>query len=139
MVFLFILYALALSDKLNAQHCLDFKYDKSGNRIEVSMHNCGFEYKDKVEVVRSEEISENAMVGDLLVYPNPTDGIFVVDIDGFEEYPFAYYVYNSIGILIQKGECFENQEIDISDNPAGMYLLRIIKGESVCSSVVVKL
>ena len=58
LVFLFILSALALPEKLNAQHCLDFKYDKSGNRIEMFVHDCGFEYKEQTREMIDEEISE---------------------------------------------------------------------------------
>ena len=39
-----------------------------------------------------------------------------------------------------KNECLsEDKKMDITDNPAGVYLLRIIKGDDVCSRIVVKL
>lgn len=134
-MFLLVLSALALSEKLNAQYCLDFKYDESGNRIEVYAHNCGSEYKELSREVISEEIISEG----LFVYPNPSDGVFVVNIKNDDDGSAMYQVFNATGILVQNGMCAINREIDISNNPAGMYLLRIIKGDSMWSCVVVKL
>lgn len=134
-MFLLVLSALALSEKLNAQYCLDFKYDESGNRIEVYAHNCGSEYKELSREVISEEIISEG----LFVYPNPSDGVFVVNIKNDDDGSAMYQVFNATGILVQDGMCAINREIDMSNNPAGMYLLRIIKGDSMWSCVVVKL
>lgn len=139
LVFLFILSALALPEKLNAQHCLDFKYDKSGNRIEMFVHDCGFEYKEQTREMIDEEISEEKINEDLLVYPNPNKGSFMVDIKDNNDVTASYLVFDATGTLVQKGECSINQMVDITNNPAGVYLLRIIKGEYVYSRVVVKL
>lgn len=139
MVFLFILLALALPEKLNAQYCLDFKYDKSGNRIEMFVHNCGLEYNGQTREMIDEEISEKKISEDLLVYPNPNNGCFVVDIKNNDVETTLYLLFNATGTLVQKGECSNNHNIDITNNPAGMYLLRIIKGDKVYSRVVVKL
>lgn len=138
-VFLFILLSLAFPEKLNAQYCLDFKYDKSGNRIEMFVHNCGFEYKGQTREMIDEEISEEKISEDLLVYPNPNNGSFVVEIKDNDVETASYLVFDATGTLVQKGECSINQMIDIANNPAGVYLLRIIKGEYVYSRVVVKL
>ena len=139
-IFLLVLLTSALSERLNAQYCLDFKYDESGNRIEMFAHNCGAEYKElSREVVGIEKISEEILSEGLLVYPNPTEGVFVVNLKDDEMGNAVYQVFNATGILIQEGKCTINHEIDISDNPAGMYLLRIIKGDSMYSCVVLKL
>ena len=138
-MFLLVLSALALSEKLNAQYCLDFKYDESGNRIEVYAHNCGSEYKELSREVESEVISEEIISEGLFVYPNPSDGVFVVNIKNDDYGSAVYQVFNAKGILVQNGMCAINREIDMSNNPAGVYLLRIIKGDSMWSCVVVKL
>jgi hypothetical protein len=102
LVFLFILSALALPEKLNAQHCLDFKYDKSGNRIEMFVHDCGFEYKEQTREMIDEEISEEKINEDLLVYPNPNKGSFMVDIKDNNEETASYLVFDATGTLVQK-------------------------------------
>lgn len=137
MIFLFMLVSVVSSEKLNAQYCLDFEYDKSGNMIEVYTHNCGLEFKEQTMELVDEEISEKTS-NDILVYPNPTNGCFVVNI-GDETDDVLYQIYNATGVLVQKGGYSVNQKIDMTNNPTGVYLLRIIKGEYVYSSVVVKL
>ena len=139
MMLLFLLFTLALPEKLNAQYCLDFKYDESGNRIEVYAHNCGPEYKELSREIESEEISEKLSGEGVLIYPNPNDGVFVVGVENDDIVNATYQIFNATGILVQDGKCSMNHEIDISNNPAGVYLLRIIKGDSVYSCVVVKL
>ena len=139
MIFLFMLFSFALSEKLNAQYCLDFKYDESGNRIEVYAHDCGFEYRDLSREIESEEISEKILSDGLSVFPNPNDGEFVIGLenDGIED--ASYQVFNAMGILVQDGKCSMNHKVDITNNPAGVYLLRIIKGGKVYACVVLKL
>ena len=139
MIFLFMLFSFVLSEKLNAQYCLDFKYDESGNRIEVYAHNCGFEYKELTRERESEEISEKILRNSLSVYPNPNDGIFMADLDSDDIGNASYQIFNAMGILLQDGRYSINHKIDITNNPAGMYLLRIIKGGDVYACVVVKL
>ena len=140
MIFLFMLVSVVSSEKLNAQYCLDFEYDKSGNMIEVYAHNCGLEFKEQTMELVDEEISEKTLNEVLLVYPNPTNGRIVVDInDNNDAESILYQIYNATGVLVQKGKCLVGQKIDITNNPTGVYLLRIIKGEYVYSSVVVKL
>ena len=41
--------------------------------------------------------------------------------------------------MIKEDRLIENLQIDITDNPAGAYLLRIIKDDSVYNRVVVKI
>ena len=138
-IFLFMLFSLALPEKLNAQYCLDFKYDKSGNRTEVYAHNCGFEYKELSREMGDEEISVEIESEGLLVYPNPNDGCFVVCLENDDIENASYQIFSTTGMLVQNGKCSMNHKINITDNPAGVYLLRIIKGDSEYSCVVVKL
>lgn len=139
MIFLFMLFSLISSGKINAQYCLDFKYDKSGNRTEMYAHDCGFEYKEHTREIVDEEMSEKTSSEDLFVYPNPNNGVFVVNVRDREAETVSYQIYNTTGILVQNGECSVNQNIDMANNPAGVYLLRIIIEKYACSCIVVKL
>ena len=49
------------------------------------------------------------------------------------------YVYDNKGVLLSIRKFTGNMDVDISDYPAGTYLLRIIKNDEVRSMVVVKL
>ena len=141
-VFLSVLLCLVVSDEIIAQDCLMFKYDKSGNRVEMLVYDCGAESKEKTNDVIAGEISENEMTLDVLVYPNPNNGIFDIKINDVENTEVGlvnFEVYNNIGVLIKKDELINEMRIDITDNPAGMYLLRITKDDKVYSRVIVKL
>lgn len=137
---IFLLLCLVLSSKINAQNCLTFRYDDSGNRIEMLFGNCGFEYKEQ-ERIETTEISINSKEEDLSVYPNPNKGTFVVELNNCETYiqPAIVRVYNNVGIMIKEDILTKNLHIDITNNPAGAYLLRIIKDDSVYDCVVVKI
>ncbi len=139
-MFLFVLLCLVCSSKINAQKCLTFRYDDSGNRTEMLVGNCGFEYKEQA-VKATEEISANDISDDLSVYPNPTKGIFMVRMDNNESdvNSVVVQIYNNAGVMVKEDRLMENQQIDITNNPAGAYLLRIIKDDSVYNCVVVKL
>ena len=89
--------------------------------------------------MESEGRSEEIISEGWFVYPNPSDGVFVVNVKTDDDGSAMYQVFNAKGILVQNGMCAINREIDMSNNPAGMYLLRIIKGDSMWSCVVVKL
>ena len=141
-VFLSVLLCLVVSDEIIAQDCLMFKYDKSGNRVEMFVYDCGAESKEKTNDVIAGEISENEMTLDVLVYPNPNNGIFDIKINDVENTEVGlvnFEVYNNIGVLVKKDELINEMRIDITDNPAGMYLLRITKDDKVYSRVIVKL
>ncbi len=82
------------------------------------------------------------MTLDVLVYPNPNNGIFDIKINDVENTEVGlvnFEVYNNIGVLVKKDELINEMKIDITDNPAGMYLLRITKDDKVYSCVIVKL
>ena len=139
--FIFLLVSLVFPMIINAQHCLNFRYDKSGNRTEMFVGDCGFEYKEAARNVTTTEISEKYNSDDLLVYPNPNDGVFNVSIieDNSAISVARYWIYDSLGILVEEGTLSNDHKIDIADNPSGVYLLRIVKGKCFYSCVVVKL
>lgn len=139
-IFLLILLSLVCYPQINAQNCLTFRYDDSGNRIEMLVGNCGFEYKEETRNT-TEEISVNSINEDLLVYPNPNKGIFKVQLNDepTDMHSAVVQIYNNAGVMIKEDRLIDNLQIDITNNPAGAYLLRIIKDESVYNCVVVKL
>ena len=77
--------------------------------------------------------------GSLTLYPNPTTGIFVIDLtlanDDNEE--VTIQLYNSIGQLMQEEKTTSTdgmvkQEIHLaSEVPGGLYMVRIIAGEEL--------
>lgn len=137
MIFLLLSLCLVRAERVYSQNCVTMRYDEDGNRISMLVHQCGSEYKSQDQrIIADEEISINGNQ-ELYVYPNPNEGLFDISVD--DEESIVIQIYNVNGVMV-KNECLsEDKKMDITDNPAGVYLLRIIKGDDVCSRIVVKL
>ena len=65
-----------------------------------------------------------------VVYPNPTNGVLFVETHGRASLQTAYRITNLMGQTIFSGNItVENQRIDISNLPAGMYFISV--GEQI--------
>jgi hypothetical protein len=62
--------------------------------------------------------------GQIYVFPNPTSGVFTVEIENGVENTF-YEVSNANGSCVSKGHFAERQVIDLSTHPAGIYSIRV--------------
>jgi hypothetical protein len=80
-------------------------------------------------------ISSNQKREEILLYPNPTSG--PVLISGAGERIVDMSVYNANGQLILKPSTSANS-FDLSDQPSGVYLVRIITESGVITKSVVK-
>ena len=74
---------------------------------------------------------EEIVNGDIKVFPNPTNGSFVIEIDDalYINDNLSLEVYNSIGVIVTKGEFVKysnNQQalISLDNSPAGNYFVR---------------
>ena len=73
-------------------------------------------------VVEENEIAENGFV----VYPNPTNGILFVKTCHSASLQSDYHITNLMGQKMMIGKITsENQQIDVSSLPEGMYFIRI--------------
>lgn|GEM_PF-1481427 len=76
---------------------------------------------------------------ELLVFPNPNEGLFNLHYQSIQENtPVRIEIYNALGKEIYVTEKISNdgivtEQIDISTNPAGIYLLRAYLGEKMIS------
>lgn len=142
-IFLVGLLCLIGSDDLSAQYCISLRYDNNGNRMNFAVANCAAEQRDgNEENIETEEISEqeNDDENDLIVYPNPNDGNFKIQIKDEDcTCMCAYQVYDSKGVMVKSDWFVKTTNIDIGNNPPGVYLLRIIKDGIVGNRIVVKL
>ena len=131
-----LLYLIG-TEELFSQNCIKMLYDKNGNRTSFKVENCksysrGNDENELENIYESEEQTE-----DLLVYPNPNDGRFRIELAGEDEFA-EVCVYDSKGLLINSRKFMKTVDLDISNNPAGAYLLRIVRDNNVNSKVVVK-
>ena len=111
---------------INSQ-AIKFTYDVSGNRetrekVVTLIKSSEFEEEDEVEVF-------DDLIGEysITIYPNPTNGILRVDISGGKIPNEANIcLYNSTGGIIWNLKSISNSNmVDISSQPAGVYIMHI--------------
>jgi len=118
---------------LYSQNKVSYGYDAAGNRtsrtIDMStpLKSAPAPESQEEPTVYSEMLSDI----ELKIYPNPTDGLLKVEIHNLPEDQTAnIWLYNLSGKLItsRKGVTdFVN--VDISGQPPGIYLMKIVAGE----------
>lgn len=74
-------------------------------------------------------INENSIVRDINVYPNPSNGLFVLDISLKNTGTYKYEITDILGNVISSSEIendkLHSEEINISNQPKGIYFLRL--------------
>ena len=82
----------------------------------------------RIVVASSVGITENSFDGEPVVYPNPTDGIFTIDL-GTNQQSVTITITDVTGRLIQTNNYKESQLLHIElQEPAGVYILVIETG-----------
>ncbi len=74
---------------------------------------------------------------DILIYPNPSNGIFNLNLP---QTPTKLKVYNPLGQLIFSGKFFKGSElIDVSNHPSGIYILQWEAGhQRMCKKISIR-
>ena len=78
-----------------------------------------------------EDIEESSIVVSqdkpMHIYPNPTDGTFYIKLENVDESIKQVYVNNILGKeMLRKNNLHNNEAIDISALPAGLYVVRVL-------------
>jgi type IX secretion system substrate protein len=65
----------------------------------------------------------------MLIYPNPTDGRFILELAGEQEADLSLEIFDQTGKLFLQhvfpSHSAIREEFDLSSKPAGIYFLRI--------------
>ncbi|MDA7804061.1 T9SS type A sorting domain-containing protein, partial [Crocinitomix sp.] len=72
-------------------------------------------------LVDSQSGIESDQIGTITVYPNPTEDMFTINVDGY--YTFELTSYN--GQLITSGYGISSKTISLKEQPAGIYFLTV--------------
>ena len=126
----------------SAQDRIGYSYDASGNRIkrEIVMQ------VPKAMAKQQNFFSDNQSFSDMLhdhsikIYPNPTKGalrICISGLKGTDKCSLEVYTTLGVQILVKKVDT-DNFDIDISNQPNGVYLLRITINETATTRKIVK-
>jgi hypothetical protein len=124
-----------------------FTYDDSGNRTERVID---IDLTKSAEIQASSSFSEEDTNEDILIevelanldiriYPNPTKGILKVEIPGIGDIKPTLTVYNMQGKqLINKTVSKQICTINLSGQPAGMYIMKIVNGQESLDWKIIK-
>ena len=105
--------------------------DEAGNTAE-----CSFD----VTVNQSTGIETLESYG-IEIYPNPSDGIFYIDISGKENGPVQVEIVNMVGKVVYNKEFISTEKLEINASTLniGMYLLRVSsKNHTYTKQVIIK-
>lgn len=117
-------------------------YDGYFEIDDMTPSNQNFSYNQGaiIDLIPStESIAEN-QTSKLLIYPNPTSGIFNIECENTNLAVCRFRIYDEYGkLLISNNLIKENSTIDLSGQPDGIYFLHLIEdGKSTAFQKMVK-
>ena len=125
-----------------AQDRIRYVYDAAGNRVRREAAVSVQKAMARRQAVVSEEKTQPDMLRELSIkiLPNPTDGLLRVSIYGIgDNDKCSLDVYTPLGALILTKQVADGvADIDISNCPAGVYLIKIIVNNSLTTWKIVK-
>ena len=137
-IFLMGLLCLVSNGELFSQHCLKMYYDRNGNRISFNVGECVKDWRGLADNDAEESVCDKTE-DEVMLYPNPNNGRFRIELDNDTDDLVEMSVYDNKGVLVNSQKFTDVIDVDISSNPAGVYLLRISMNDDVRCVVVVKL
>jgi hypothetical protein len=78
-------------------------------------------------------IAINGDVTDFNIYPNPSSGVFNIQVYLTRTVPVLLEIYTITGELlplpIRQGQAIGIYQLDLSDRPSGVYLVKVTAGD----------
>ncbi|MFC2151436.1 C25 family cysteine peptidase [Bacteroidota bacterium] len=111
-----------------------------GNDLEFNLSKSGYWNYDSTLNVSNDDVIFNAQLSsttniqsvlkeNLKIYPNPSNGLFMMEFTGEVNDTYHIEIYDLVGSMVYskeiKGKLLINEQIDISDKAKGMYLISI--------------
>ena len=140
----FIIIALftgSLCGSVFAQKTIKYSYDDAGNRTERVIKLSASEAQAKSTVDQKEEKFEDKLgTHRIVIYPNPTKGQLLVEVQGYEEQTQCTLAVYSISgtLLFSKPTTESKTPLDLSTYPMGTYILHIKIGDTVRKWKIIK-
>jgi|GEM_PF-3041182 len=132
-----------------AQTTYSFGYNDSGDRTsrqEVEQKGAGIaKSTDIVSISTDKQALPDTLKGILdgrviLIYPNPTQGIFKVeiDLDGLEQQFTIQIPNDKDSLIIDQPIIHEITSVDLTSKPLGSYSIKIFSGDEACEWKILK-
>jgi hypothetical protein len=137
-LFLFIAGIVLSHNRVFTQDKITYAYDAAGNRISRTLVIDQLRADEQIE---EEPTVYSEVLSDLYIhiYPNPTSGLIRIEIQNlpFDE-TANITLYQLSGKLITSKRTSESTEIDITGQPSGIYILRIVAGDAQTEWKIIK-
>jgi hypothetical protein len=141
--YLFVSFFLIFANSFigKAQTTYQFTYDNAGNRESrtvILLKSASI--SDTLQAKQAKKPLED-FIGDqeIKIYPNPTKGLLRVQIPSPDLGQVTIHIFNLKGALLRKTRVTdENTEVNLSDQPSGMYVLRIAIGDQTSEWKIIK-
>ena len=137
-----LFYLILLPAVTSAQDKIGYTYDSAGNRINRKAIQSFKKTMARHQANTSEDQRASDMLHDhsITICPNPTDGLLRINVSGLKGTDdCSLCFYTSLGTLIMTENVKkENIDINISNQPAGIYLLKITINDKVTTWKVIK-
>lgn len=131
-LFILLIIVCPFICQLFGQTTFAFTYDDSGNRTARTILllkraiTANSETELQMPEYKHEQIEENIGSSIVKIYPNPTDGLLNIELHNKNGQKTFIRLYNVNGkMLIDKIVYDQNTVIDLSEQPAGIYILNV--------------
>jgi uncharacterized repeat protein (TIGR01451 family) len=90
--------------------------------------------------ISAASIKENQTAGEIIIYPNPGNGIYQIKLpENTNHTSTTLQVYDVLGTLIFDTKTQNTgYQIDLSDQPNGVYIFRVNKGKQFFNQLIIK-
>ncbi len=137
-LFLFIFFFSI--NYLNGQ-TIEYTYDSAGNRIQkkLILNGPGDEEPGDFEARKSQQFLDSLNGIQVKIYPNPTAERVIVEIDQNISVNAEIILIDIKGNIIQQSTNLSKlNEFDLTHQPSGNFVLRLINEKKVSSYIIVK-
>lgn len=142
LILLLLFGGLFSSFSVCAQNIVKFTYDECGNRIKRNLQIRKVEENGRNVENENEYVSyASDFIGTIQVclFPNPTEGKVSVSFFDNTDTTIDAILTSITGTIINRRRCVGNQhEFDLSSQPAGIYLLKLVFGNETHTWKIVK-
>ena len=115
----------------HVQDTVTYRYDAAGNRISRTIVLSSKSTPDPPVEMQPVVYTEVFADIQLKIYPNPTDGLLKVEINNLPEGQTAQiWLFAMSGqLIVSFNNVIKAADINISGQPAGVYVMRIVAGK----------
>lgn len=134
-----ILVSMLFFNIVGFSQTIKYSYDAAGNRV---LREIVLSRQKSVESVKESEkpIEEKLSDKIIKIYPNPTKGELKIEVTNWDEKCTGnIHIYSSNGVLIGRYDLVDPMQIvDISDEPVGLYILKIYLNKNTSTWRIIK-